>query len=304
MISFFAGLRHSPSCSGRTFAAVPGWPKVIPEMRFPRTLSLRTLSLRTWSSRTSDRHSGGAFHPAGLLKTLATPGLHERNISALFQARMAFRGSAPAFDRPLMIIAFSNRSGSHLVCDYALQTGRIAGAGEHLNHEEVAQQIVGRQIASFPDYIRHLDTTLAQSGKVLALKASWDQLAMLLRQGIPQMFSDTLVLHVMRNDTLAQAVSYAIALRTGRWRSRQVGSSPDFPDTPLPEIERQTDEFNRANLLIRCLCTAMACGTGISAMKGSVRTRALVWHLRCAQRAWQSLAGCRARLRSDVRRGR
>ena len=70
------------------------------------------------------------------------------------------------------------------------------------------------------------------------------------------MFSDTLVLHVMRNDTLAQAVSYAIALRTGRWRSRQVGSSPDFPDTPLPEIERQMEEFNRANLLIRCLCTA------------------------------------------------
>lgn len=155
-----------------------------------------------------------------------------------------------------MIIAFSNRSGSHLVSDYALQTGRIAGAGEHLNHDVVAQQIAGRQIANLPDYIRHLDTTLAQSRKVLALKASWDQLAMLMRQGIPQMFSDTLVLHCMRNDTLAQAVSYAIALRTGQWNGHQVGSALDVPDVPLPEIEQQMDEFNRANLLIRCLCKA------------------------------------------------
>ena len=169
---------------------------------------------------------------------------------------MAFEGDAPVFDRPLMIIAFSNRSGSHIVSDYALQTGRIAGAGEHLNHEVIAQEIVGRQIDSLPDYIRHLDTTLAESSKVLALKASWDQLAMLLRQGIPQMFSDTLVLHCMRNDTLAQAVSYAIALRTGQWTSHQARSVADVPDIPLPEIERQVEEFNRANLLIRCLCKA------------------------------------------------
>jgi LPS sulfotransferase NodH len=188
---------------------------------------------------------------------LATPGTHERHLQKLFAGRMSFADQDPAFDRPLMIIAFSNRSGSNLVCDYALQSGRVAGAGEYLNHDVVEVQARGAGVASLPDYIRHLDRTLAQSSKVLALKASWDQLAMLVRHNITGMFHKTLVLHCTRNDTLAQAVSYAIALRSGRWMSTtQTGAAPDPSDIPLSEIEMQMEEFHRANLLIRMLCEA------------------------------------------------
>lgn len=189
-----------------------------------------------------------------LLKGIAKPGVHEADLEKFFRGKMQFSESTPEFDRPLLIMAFTNRSGSNLACDYARQCNRIGGAGEYLNRDIVKN--ASENLDSFPDYIRHLDATLAPKGEVLALKASWDQLAMLLRNGIPGMYRETFVLHCLRNDTLAQAVSYAIALRSGKWESRQQGGTVDASDIPLKDIERHMTKFHRANLLIRLLCDA------------------------------------------------
>lgn len=206
--------------------------------------------------RQTSRLAHAVLPPTGLLTALALPGPHEQKLQDLFAGRMTFTGAAPVFEQPLMIVAFSNRSGSNLVCDYALQSGRVGGAGEFLNHDVVATQSAKHGITCLPDYIRHLHRTLAGANRILALKASWDQLAMLLRHNIPGMFHKAFVLHCTRSDILAQAVSYAIALRSGRWMSSQKGDIPDIADIPLSEIETQMEQFHRANLLIRLLCEA------------------------------------------------
>lgn len=215
-------------------------------MRLPR------LNLPKQTSRLAD----AVLPRRSLLATLALPGAHEQKLQELFEDRMTFTGAAPVFEQPLMIVAFSNRSGSNLACDYALQSGRVGGAGELLNHDVVTARSAGHAVASLPDYIRHLHRTQAGQHRILALKASWDQLAMLLRHNIPGMFHKAFVLHCLRNDTLAQAVSYAIALRSGRWMSSQKGEIPDIDDIPLSKIEAHIEHFNRANLLIRLLCQA------------------------------------------------
>lgn len=205
---------------------------------------------------------GSGQPPVGLVETLMVPGTHEETLTQLFEGRMRFEGQDPVFPQPLMIIAFTNRSGSNLLCDYVAQSGRVGGAGEFLNHDVVTRRCAEAGVGSLPDYIRHLHQTLAGAQRMLALKASWDQWAMLLRHNIPAMFPRVIVLHCTRGDILGQAVSYAIALRNGRWIQLRQAGQADPPDAaedesiPLTQIEAQMDLFHRANLLIRLLCEA------------------------------------------------
>lgn len=204
----------------------------------------------------------GSMPAVSLVETLSTPGMHERELTKLFDDRMRFDGMSPIFEHPLMIIAFTNRSGSNLVCDYVTQSGRVGGAGEFLNHEVVAKRCMEAQIGSLPDYIVNLYQLLGRQQNILALKASWDQLAMLLRNNILAMFPKIFVLHCTRVDTLSQAVSYAIALSNGRWMQLRNGLPEDPLESTgadpisLAEIEQQMEVLHRANLLIRLLCEA------------------------------------------------
>jgi LPS sulfotransferase NodH len=87
---------------------------------------------------------------------------------------------------------------------------------------------------SFPDYIVKLEEWLRRPGRLLGLKASCTQLAMLHRYGALDMFPWTKVIHIHRDDLVAQAVSFHIAARTNQWTSRQerndVPISYDFAD--------------------------------------------------------------------------
>ena len=63
---------------------------------------------------------------------LAEQGPHESKIRALFPDAFAWQGPEPLFSKPLYVLAFTNRSGSNLLADYLLQTGRFRGFGEAL----------------------------------------------------------------------------------------------------------------------------------------------------------------------------
>lgn len=185
---------------------------------------------------------------------LARTGGHETALQALFGPEgMDCRAHAGRHDIRLVVVAFTNRSGSNLLVDYLRQAGRCGGGGEEFNADIVADQCRSWQIGTLPDYLDRLRARFAPGPhKALAVKASADQLAMLLRHGAPQMFSETIVLHVLRHDLLAQAVSYMIALQTGQWTSQHetAGTEPEF----RPEvIDRALLEFNTANLAIRSL---------------------------------------------------
>lgn len=190
----------------------------------------------------------------GLGGLLANPGLHERRLTNLFGPDgMRRRSDALCFTTPLVVIAFTNRSGSNLLADYVVQGQVAGGAGEFLNHDFVTKHAQEQGITHLADYMLDLQTRFAGPAGALAVKASWDQLAMLHRTGLTGMFPEVRVLHVLRQDVLAQAVSYVIALQTGQWSSQHEARETELRFEP-DVILRVMDDFHRANLLIRMIC--------------------------------------------------
>ncbi|MCA0998649.1 Stf0 family sulfotransferase [Alloyangia pacifica] len=187
------------------------------------------------------------------LQILSRPGGHERRLRDLYGTEASYRASGPAFDTPLVIVGFTNRSGSNLLVDYIRQAGKANGGGEYLNGGVLETMQAQHGFKRFPDYLRHLHTSHCVPEQSLMLKASWDQLAMLVRLNIPAMFPSVTVLHVQRGDLLAQAVSYSIALQTGQWSSRQDESEVE-PVFDPDEILRSIESFQKANLLIDLIC--------------------------------------------------
>jgi LPS sulfotransferase NodH len=196
-------------------------------------------------------HLGGT----NLFRKMATPGTHEAQISEIFGKHCRYEGDTVVFPRRLVILAFTNRSGSNLMADYIRQANHVGGLGEFLNHDVLARRVAERDIASFPDYIRDLHREYSPLPKTLGIKASWDQMAMLLRWNIPAMFPRVTVIHVMRYDVVAQAVSYGIALQTKQWSSQHTAEGP----APVANSEQVADsmiKFHHANLMIRLITEA------------------------------------------------
>jgi LPS sulfotransferase NodH len=196
-------------------------------------------------------HLGGT----NLFRKMATPGEHEARISGIFGKQCRYEGDTVVFPRPLVILAFTNRSGSNLMADYIRQANYVGGLGEFLNHDGLARRVAKRNIPSFPEYIHDLHREYSPVPKSLGIKASWDQMAMLLRWNIPAMFPRVTVIHVMRHDMVAQAVSYGIALQTKQWSSRHAADGSE----PVANSEQVADsmiKFHNANLMIRLITEA------------------------------------------------
>lgn len=175
-----------------------------------------------WRARLRKQATPLGKDPDDIMELLAQKGLHERNIEAEFEGRVRYSGAGPAFDCGLILVAFTNRSGSNLLCDYLSQAPWVAATGEHLNHDVVARRRTRRSDETFPDYLAKLVTeSAASANRHLLLKASCDQMAMLLRWNIPAMFKSTHVIHIRRRDELAQAVSLSVASQTQSWTSQQ-----------------------------------------------------------------------------------
>lgn len=178
-----------------------------------------------------------------LLDDLAQPGSHEADISAIFGGRMAPDGQRS--NCRLTVMAFTNRCGSNLLADYLVQTGRFGGFGEAFNPPVVKTFSEREDVHSLPDYL----LALAQRqncgpDKDLGVKASAEQLAMLLRHGIPGMFAGFRVIHIWRQDLLGQAVSFEIASHTNRWTTRQRAPSKSVKDIAFDPV--RIDQMMRA----------------------------------------------------------
>lgn len=206
------------------------------------------------------RSSRGLIHEAGmpttLLGRLATPGLHERQISRdLGEDRLRFEGNAPLFDKPLVLLAFTNRSGSSLLADYMRQSRMFLGMGEFSNHDFVRNQMAKRELENFPSLIWSL-AAKAGPRQLFGLKVSWDQMAMLARWNIPAMFTGLKIVHITRSDPLAQAISYSIADQTRQWTSIQQASA-QTPVFNAEDIDRIMREQQTQDALIRVVAQAM-----------------------------------------------
>lgn len=181
-------------------------------------------------------------------------GEHEKKISDLFNGNMAYQGKA-IFKSKLYILAFTNRSGSNLLADYMRQTGFFYGLNEALNWDEVELRAEREKVSSFPDYIIS-QVSNENKNSHWGVKASWDQMIMLARFGVTDMFSSVKVIHSVRTDLVGQAVSLWIAHQTGKWTSNHRSSdmAPEYDRKPIDKIIKQ---ISNANCNIDCISRAL-----------------------------------------------
>jgi len=183
-----------------------------------------------------------------LLSSLSQTGVHETRLRERFGKRVRYEGP-PIFDTPLYCIGFFNRSGSNLLADYLRATPYFAGFHEQLNFNTVEKFADENGIKSFPDYIRAVSTKFGTKAPCYGFKASVDQLVMLQRFGIPDMYAGGLrILHIQRRDVIGLAVSYQIAAQTQRWTSQQDGVGDTITVTfDAEQISKLIDAAHSSN---------------------------------------------------------
>lgn len=193
-----------------------------------------------------------------LLAQLGRRDGHEERIARVFSGRMAFAGGAAVCPKPLVVLAFTNRAGSNHLAECLCQTGQLAGFEEVLNHDTVAHLAAQWHCRSLPDYIaRVVARQTPQGGRWWGVKASAEQLRMLVRANIPAMFPGFRVIHIWRRDILAQAVSLDIAWQTGRWTSLQPPAKGREPVLDIARIERTIVAIQASNAAIQSMAAAL-----------------------------------------------
>jgi len=179
-------------------------------------------------------------------------GAHEKRIKRHFGTLVLPDDIKPVEDT-ISIMVFINRSGSSLVSEYLRATGAFSGFGEPLNYGLVIECAEKHGIGSFAGYLDWLMENIRREGTQFGMKASYDQVTMLLRSGaIPRYFNKVRWIFVQRRDILSQANSFSIAEQTLQWHSFQTsnGSEPvyDFAD-----IKRRVESIANSYAAIHSL---------------------------------------------------
>lgn len=162
-----------------------------------------------------------------VISFLSQTGIHEKSFREFFDDNVQYDGPA-IFDHPLYCLGFYNRSGSNLLAGYLRATPFFSGFYEQLNFDTALKRSDEWGVGSFPEFIKEATVRFGKNKFVHGFKASADQLMMLQRFGIPNMYAGGLrIIHITRQDLIGQAISYQIASQTLKWTSEQTGISAD-----------------------------------------------------------------------------
>ena len=127
-------------------------------------------------------------------------------------------------------IIFGNRSGSNLLTNSLYRAGLgFPEHGEPLNLPSIERISEIHQLETFTDYFLFLSRRWRQHN-VVGFKISIGQLFDLTRTGLLKHFKSIKLLHSVRRDKLAQAVSHYIAKASGQWSTTEAGT----PDQAVP----------------------------------------------------------------------
>lgn len=126
-------------------------------------------------------------------------------------------------DRPLVLLAFTNRSGSTHLGQLLAGAPDLYGFREDLNHQTVRKRVEENGIPDLTGYLEHIARLGEKPEAGFGVKASAQQLRLVRMAGIDRAFTETTVVRIRRRDRAAQAVSFWMARRTGQWTSRQSG---------------------------------------------------------------------------------
>ena len=152
-----------------------------------------------------------------------------------------------------IFLCYTNRCGSDYVAQSIASDGRLNIAGEFFNHDTVldhAQRLKHKNIQTYFNWlVGHV-----RRGRRMVCKVAVSHLEVLGRAGILQQIMDrSHFILVERNDKLGQAISYDIALQTGKWNSRvkprqqhvELAFSADRLTTVMRSFAQQYTEFDR-----------------------------------------------------------
>ncbi|MBB1073530.1 SPASM domain-containing protein [Rhodoferax sp. 4810] len=130
----------------------------------------------------------------------------------------ALVNSGAILNRPLVVIAFTNRSGSNLLAESLAATGLVTCAEEALNLSQVINTCDDLHLTQLGDYFVKLHHTEPET-PALAIKLSWDQLYFLTHIGVlPYLWPDVRFMWMMRADLLAQSLSLCVARQMQCWK--------------------------------------------------------------------------------------
>ena len=200
-------------------------------------------------ARLTGRRASGSETRAmgqGYLRLLSAPGRDETAIAGLFGGKVRFEGTEPVCDRPLVLIAFTEGSGVALLADHLRRTGAVGGTGAFLDRDAIARLRQQHSAPHLPDLLSALAGRHCSDDRHLfGILVRWDHIAMLHRWNLLAMFPEVRVIHILREDTVAQAAACDIArqVRSGSGPGRE----PVFREE---EIERLIASLRLENDLI------------------------------------------------------
>ncbi len=131
----------------------------------------------------------------------------------------------PRFDFPpfsgtrlLYMIAGTSRMGGKSLCHLLWRTGLMGAPMEYFNFYSTIFQVAARLgVTSLDDYVQRLFEVRTSPNGVFGFEAHFDHLQFMTVANLR--FANLAVLYLRRADSVAQAVSYAIAMQTRQWTS-------------------------------------------------------------------------------------
>jgi|JI10StandDraft_1071094.scaffolds.fasta_scaffold270117_3 LPS sulfotransferase NodH len=139
----------------------------------------------------------------------------------------------PGRPRPY-ILAESPRSGSQLLADLLWRSGLMGAPGEYLNAEYTIPRLRERfalgpidEPGGLEAYFRALARHRSSPNGVFGLKAHFSQLRPHVQDpAMRRLLRRSRFVWLRRRDILGQAISYLVALRSGRWRQVRGAQRP------------------------------------------------------------------------------
>lgn len=174
-----------------------------------------------------------------------------KEMQGIFLDRCDYSQLEHIHDHPLICLGFTNRSGSNLLGSYLRKCPPFAGFREDLNPSTIGLHARRLKAVSLPETIRLLSAEQRKEHKIYGFKTSVEQLIMLQRFSIGRMYSGGIrLIEIRRDDIIAQAISYHIALQTGRWTSRTKPNTDVTPTCDPLQIERLVTSIRASQILM------------------------------------------------------
>lgn len=135
-----------------------------------------------------------------------------------------FAGVEAAPVRKRYIIATSARSGSTFFCSRIADYGDLGFPMEFLNESYISEFDRIFPNPNLADYERYVTSAFASRSGILGVKTDWWRFDEARRLGLFGALLDPvdLIVHLRREDFVAQAVSLALAVQTDVWHDRDV----------------------------------------------------------------------------------